>query len=162
MDEIQSKEDKPKAKSKTLEAQLAQLKQREAAIVARRQDLEARVAKKQRSQRTRAFVCMGALIEKLMRDDDALRQRLLAAAAGENLHNRLGLGNYWPEFMPTAEEIDKAKSAKKSKKKKPADGENQNQVAADGDNQSQVPAEGENQDQITDDGENQGGESGQS
>ena len=74
------------------------MKQREAAIVARRQELEAKVAKKKRSQRTRAFVCMGALMEKLMKEDDALRQRVLHAAVMENIHNRLGLGGYWPEY----------------------------------------------------------------
>lgn len=112
---------KDKKQSKTLEAQLELLKQREAAIVARRQELEARVARKQRSQRTRAFVCMGALIDKLMREDDALRQRLLAAAAGESIHNRSGLGRYWAEFMPTDEEIGKSKKQRKKAAKPSAD-----------------------------------------
>ena len=125
MDDIQSKDAKAKAKSKSLESQLEKMKQREAAIVARRQELEAKVAKKKRSQRTRAFVCMGALMEKLMKEDDALRQRVLHAAVMENIHNRLGLGGYWPEFMPTAEEVNAAKSTKKSKKQRSAAGGNQ-------------------------------------
>ena len=125
MDDIQSKATKAKAKSKSLESQLEKMKQREAAIVARRQELEAKVAKKKRSQRTRAFVCMGALMEKLMKEDDALRQRVLHAAEMENIHNRLGLGGYWPKFMPTAEEVNAAKSTKKSKKQRSAAGGNQ-------------------------------------
>ena len=85
MDAIQSKDKKPKARSKSLESQLEQIKQREAAIIAKRQELEAKVAKKQRSIRTRAFVCMGALIEKLMREDNTLQQIILKAATKENI-----------------------------------------------------------------------------
>ena len=121
MDAIQSKDAKAKAKSKSLESQLEKMKQREAAIVARRQELEAKVAKKKRSQRTRAFVCMGALMEKLMKEDDALRQRVLHDAAGENIHNRSGLGRYWTEFMTTEEEIAMSKMQRKKSEKSSAD-----------------------------------------
>lgn len=116
MDDIQGEAIKARAKSKSLESQLEQLKQREAEIIARRQALEAKVAKKKRTQRTRAFVCMGALMDRLIREDDALRQHLLHEAAKENIHNRVGLGGYWADFMPAEEEI---RSARKSRKEKP-------------------------------------------
>ena len=113
MDAIQSKDKKPKARSKSLESQLEQIKQREAAIVARRQELEAKVVKKQRSMRTRAFVCMGALIEKLMREDNTVLQKILEAATKENIHIRRSLGGYWPELMPSEEEIKNSRSKEK-------------------------------------------------
>ena len=110
MDAIQSEYKKPKARSKSLESQLEQIRQREAAIVSKRQELEAKVAKKQRSMQTKAFVCMGALIEKLMREDNTLRKIILEAAAKENIQLRRSLGGYWPELMPSEEEINNART----------------------------------------------------
>ena len=112
MDGIQSKDKKTR---KSLEDQLEEIRQKELAIIAKREMLEAKMTEQQRKARTRAFVCMGALIDKLMGKDEALKKQLLVTAAKENIFNREGMGRYWPEFMPPESEIAAAKMKQKEK-----------------------------------------------
>ena len=121
MDGIQSKDKKTR---KSLEVQLEELRQKELQIIAKREQIEAKVTEQQRKARTRAFVCMGALIDKLMGKDEALKKQLLATAIKENIFNREGMGRYWSEFMPPEDELQTAKkqqkemAAKRAAKKK--------------------------------------------
>lgn len=121
MDDIQSTTRKTR---KSLEEQLRELRNKELQIIAKREELEARVTEQQRKARTRAFVCMGAMVDKLMSRNEELKAQLLAAAARENIFNREGMGKYWPEFLPPESEIMAAKekqkemAAKRAAKKK--------------------------------------------
>ena len=102
-----------KSKRMSLEEKLEQLKLRELDIAARREALQKKLADQARKARTRAFVCMGAMIDKLMTADVDLRKRLLAKSLKENINNRRGMGHYWSDFMPPEEELVKLKRKKK-------------------------------------------------
>ena len=102
-----------KSKRMSLEEKLEQLKQRELDIAARREALEKKLADQARKARTRAFVCMGAMIDKLMAMDTELKKRILAESLKENINNRRGMGRYWSDFMPSEEELVKMKRKKK-------------------------------------------------
>lgn len=130
MDDIQSMGKKTR---KSLEDQLEEIRQKELAIIAKREMLEAKMTEKQRKARTRAFVCMGAMIDKLLSKDEELKKKLLSAATRENIFNRKGMGKYWSEFLPPESEIMAAKkkqkemAAKRAARKKTeliADGQN--------------------------------------
>ena len=105
-----------KSRRLSLEEKLEQLKQQELDIAARREALEKKLADQARKARTRAFVCMGAMIDKLMATDVDLKKRLLAESLKENINNRRGMGHYWNDFMPPDEEILKMKRKKKQQK----------------------------------------------
>lgn len=129
MDDIQSKGRKAR---KSLEDQLEELRQKELAIIAKREMLEAKAAEQQRKARTRAFICMGAMIDKLLSKDEELKKKLLNEAGRENIFNREGMGRFWPEFMPPEPEIvaakmkQKEKAAERAARKKSELGETQN------------------------------------
>ena len=110
MDDIQSKGRKTR---KSLEAQLEELRQKELAIIAKREMLEMKMTEQQRKARTRAFVCMGAMVDKLMSRDEELKAKLIAAAAKENIFNREGMGRYWSDFIPPENELQAAKKKQK-------------------------------------------------
>ena len=82
-------------------------------IAAKREAVEKKLTDQARKERTRAFVCMGAMIDKLMAMDVDLKRRLLAESRKENFNNRRGMGHYWNDFMPPEEEILKMKRKKK-------------------------------------------------
>lgn len=125
MDGIQSKARKTR---KSLEYQLEEIRQKELAIIAKREMLEAKMTEQQRKARTRAFVCMGAMIDKLLLKDAELKEKLLKAAERENIFNREGMGKYWSDFMPLDSEIvaakkkQKEKAAERAARKKSEDG----------------------------------------
>lgn len=129
MDGIQSKGNKTR---KSLEDQLEEIRQKELAIIAKRELLEAKMTEQHRKARTRAFVCMGAMIDKLLSQDVELKKKLLIEAGRENIFNREGMGRYWPEFMPPEPEIvaakmkQKEKAAERAARKKSELGETQN------------------------------------
>lgn len=110
MDDIQSKGKKTR---KSLEDQLEEIRQKELAIIAKREELEAKMTEQQRKARTRAFVCMGAMVDRLMPKNDDLKKILLSTAAQENIYNREGMGRYWPEFMPSGDELAAVKKKQK-------------------------------------------------
>ena len=112
-----------KSKRMSLEEKLEQLKQQELDIAARREALEKKLADQARKARTRAFVCMGAMIDKLMATDVDLKKRLLAESLKENINNRRGMGHYWSDFMPSEEELAKMKRKKEQREPTEMDSE---------------------------------------
>ena len=102
-----------KSRRLSLEEKLEQLKQQELNIAAKREAVEKKLTDQARKERTRAFVCMGAMIDKLMAMDTELKKRLLTESLKENVNNRRGMGRYWSDFMPSEEELAKMKRKKK-------------------------------------------------
>ena len=105
-----------KSKKMSLEEKLKYLKQQELLIAAKREAVEKRLTDQARKERTRAFVCMGAMIDKLMATDVDLKKRLVTESLKENVNNRCGMGHYWNDFMPPEEELLKMKRKKKQQK----------------------------------------------
>ena len=102
-----------KSRKMSLEEKLEHLKQQELLIAAKREAVEKRLTEQTRKERTRAFACMGAMIDKLMAMDTELKKRILAESLKENINNRRGMGRYWSDFMPPEEELVKLKRKKK-------------------------------------------------
>ena len=105
--------DNIKSRKMSLEEKLEYLKQQELLIAAKREAVEKRLTDQTRKERTRAFVCMGAMIDKLMATDVDLKKRLVTESLKENVNNRRGMGRYWSDFMPSEEELVKMKRKKK-------------------------------------------------
>ena len=112
MDDIQSKSKKAR---KSLEEQFEEIRQKELVITAKREMLESKINEQKRKARTRAFVCMGSLIDKMMKNDEAFKQQILIFSKKVNIFNREGMGKYWPEFMPSESEFVAEKSKQKEK-----------------------------------------------
>ena len=108
--------DNIKSRKMSLEEKLEHLKQQELLIAAKREAVEKRLTDQARKERTRAFVCMGAMIDKLMATDVDLKKRLVTESLKENVNNRRGMGHYWNDFMPPEEELLKMKRKKKQQK----------------------------------------------
>ncbi len=58
---------------------------------------------------------MRAMIDKMMKSDSDLRNRLIAEAKKENIYNQEGMGRYWNSFMPPEDELQAAKQTKREK-----------------------------------------------
>ena len=112
-----------KSRRLSLEEKLEQLKQQELNIAAKREAVEKKLTDQAREERTRAFVCMGAMIDKLLAMDVDLKRRLLAESRKENFNNRRGMGHYWRDFMPTEEELAKMKRKKEQQEPTEMDSE---------------------------------------